>query len=106
MGGGVSIGAAAGFSAGADASAGIGFNAGISAGASLGAGAGAFAELHAGSAAPAAKYLAPGRLLAASSAPAITSGALFDVTGKAVAQHTSAFKAEVGTNRGLRFDEA
>ena len=106
VGGGVSIGAAAGFSAGASAGAGIGFGAGVSAGASLGAGTGAFAELHAGSAAPGAKYLAPGRLLAASSAPAITPGALFDITGKAVAQHTSAFKAEVGTNRGLRFDEA
>ena len=50
--------------------------------------------------------LAPERLLASTSAPAITPGALFDVTGKAVAQHTSAFKADVGTTGGLRFDEA
>jgi len=119
VGGGVTIGAAAGFSAGGGAGAGFGLgvsggvslggsaSAGFGGGASAGVGAnaGAFAGLHAAAGATGGKYLAPGRLLAASSAPAITSGALFDVTGKAVAQHTSAFKAEVGTNRGLRFDE-
>jgi len=117
VGGGISIGAAAGFSAGPGAgfgigvSAGAGLGGGLSAGfgggasAGVGAGAQAFAGLHAPAAAAGGKYLAPERLLAASSAPAITPGALFDVTGKAVAQHTSAFKAEVGANRGLRFDE-
>ena len=102
---------AAGFSAGAGAGAGVGFGlgagagAGASAGLSLGAGGGAFAGLHTATA-PGARYLAPERLLATSAAPAITPGALFDVTGKAVAQHTSAFKANVGANGGLRFDEA
>jgi len=110
VGGGVSIGAAAGFSAGASAGGGfglgVGAGAGASAGFSFGASAEAFSGLHPAAAAPGAKYLAPERLLASTSAPAITSGALFDVTGKAVAQQTSAFKADVGTNGGLRFDEA
>lgn len=95
VGGSVSIGAAAGFSAGAAASVGFG----------LGAGAGAFAGLHTATP-PGARHLAPERLLATSAAPAITPDALFDVTGKAVAQHTSAFKANVGANGSLRFDDA
>ncbi len=128
VGGKVSIGAAASFSAGASAGAGAG--AGIGVGLSLGAGAGggagagfsasfgagssagvaasagAFGGLHAGGAgASSGKFLAPQRLLAAASAPGIAPGALFDVTGKAIAQSSSTFKAEVGTSRGLRFDE-
>jgi hypothetical protein len=131
IGGSVSIGAAASFSAGASAGAGGGLSlgagagAGISLGAAAGAGAtagfsasfgasasagvtataGAFSGLHAGSSAGAGKYLAPQKLLATTSAPGVAPGALFDVTGRAIAQSASSFKAEVGATRGLRFDD-
>lgn len=127
IGGGVSIGAAAGFSAGAGANAGLGvdfgfggaasagvsggvgagFSGGFGAGASAGvsASAGAFRGLHTEAVASAGRYLAPQRLRATASAPGIAPGALFDVTGKAIAQSASTFKAEVGTRRGLRFDD-
>jgi hypothetical protein len=121
VGGGVSIGAAATFSAGASAnvglgasfgagagaSAGAGFSASFSAGASAGVSAstGAFAGLHTEATAVSGKYLETKRLLATASAPGVAPGALFDVTGKAIAQSSSTFKAEVGTSRGLRFDD-
>lgn len=114
IGGGVSIGAAASFSAGASASAdaGLSLGAATDVSASFGAGAsagvpataGAFSGLHTGSAASTGKYLAPQKLLATASAPGVAPGALFDVTGRAVAQSASSFKAEVGATRGLRFD--
>lgn len=133
VGGSVSIGAAASFSASASAGASLGadfglggsggagldLGAGAAAGASAGfsasfgasasagvsATAGAFGGLHAeAGAGSSGKYLAPQRLLAAASAPGVAPGALFDVTGKAIAQSSSTFKAEVGTSRGLRFD--
>lgn len=124
VGGGITIGAAAGFSAGAGAGGGFGvslgggagagasasagasvnFGAGASAGVS--AGAGAFNGLQAGAATAGGTLLTPQRLLAASSAPGIAPGALFDVTGKAIAQNASTFKAEVGTTPRLRFDES
>jgi hypothetical protein len=125
VGGGVSIGAAATFSAGASAGAGFGFGASIGGGAEAGAGAsagfsasfgggasagvsasaGAFGGLHAEAGASAGKYLEPQRLLANASAPGVAPGALFDVTGKAIAQSASAFKADVGATRGLTFDD-
>lgn len=125
VGGSVSIGAAASFSAGASANAGLGAGigfgasagagiglstgAGISIGAGISAGvsasAGAFSELHTESTAIAGKYLDTSRLLATASAPGVAPGALFDVTGKAIAQSSSTFKAEVGTTSGLRFDD-
>lgn len=122
VGGGVSIGAPAGFaSAGASAGIGvgigvggslgldasIGFGAGASAGVS--ASAGAFGGLHAsaGSAsATSSQFISPDRLLATTSAPGVAPGALFDVTGKAVAQSASTFKTDVGATRRLRFDES
>ncbi|MFT3870690.1 MAG: hypothetical protein QM715_19745 [Nibricoccus sp.] len=119
VGGGVSIGAAASFSAGASANAGLG--AGLGFGASAGAGvglstgagisagvsasAGAFSELHTEATAVGGKYLDASRLLATASAPGVAPGALFDVTGKAIAQSSSTFKAEVGATSGLRFDD-
>ena len=107
---GVSGGAGAGFGVslggGASASAGAGFSAsfGGSASAGVSASAGAFAGLQAGGDPTAGKYLAPQRLLATVSAPGIATGALFDVTGRAVAQSSSTFKADVGTGPGLQFD--
>lgn len=110
VGGGVTIGAAAGFSAGGSA----GFGAGVSAGAGAGlnvdlgaggaAGAGGFAGLRTPAGQAGANYLAPERLLATASAPAISSGALFDITGRVVAQPTSTPQADVGAGRSLRFD--
>jgi len=44
------------------------------------------------------------RLLAMASAPGIAPGAVFDVSGKAIAQKASAFKSNVGAAGGLRFD--
>lgn len=121
VGGGVSIGAAAGFSAAASASVSAGFGASASFGVSASAGfsasfgasasagvsatAGAFGGLHTGASASTGKYLAPQKLLATASAPGVAPGALFDVTGRAVAQSASSFKAEVGATRGLRFDD-
>lgn len=121
VGGGVSIGAAAGFSAsaGAGASAGLSldadFSAGVGAAAAVGFGAsasagvsataGAFAGLHAEAGSTAGRYFQPQRLRKNASAPGIAPGALFDVTGKAIAQSSSTFKADVGAGRTLRFDE-
>jgi hypothetical protein len=129
IGGGVTIGAAASFSAGASvgggAGAGIGINLGIGGGvgsrggagfsASFGSGSsagisassGAFNGLHASSSAgaTAGSALAPQRLFTAASAPAVAPGGQFDVTGKAIAQSASTFKADVGGARRLRFDE-
>jgi hypothetical protein len=122
VGGSVSIGAAATFSAGGGSgnaslsasfgggAAGLSADAGISFGATASAGvsatSGAFEGLHASASAGAGKYLAPQRLLASASAPGVAPGALFDVTGKAIAQSSSTLKAEVGaTSRGIRFDD-
>jgi hypothetical protein len=131
LGGGVSIGAAAGFSAGAGAGAGAGFGggagAGLGASASLGVGlsagigvsaggaasagvaasAGAFSGLHteAAAGAGAGKYFNPQKVFAEVSSPAVAPGAAFDVTGKAVAQAASGFKAEVGAPGRILFDE-
>lgn len=125
VGGGISIGAPAGFAAGASVGAGLsiggaggglnlglgvgggGFSASFGATASAGvpASAGAFGGLHSGSGAAGGKYLSPQRLLATASAPGVAPGAQFDVTGKAVAQRASAFKADVNASRRLRFDE-
>lgn len=119
IGGSVSIGAPAAFSSGASANIGLGFNLGgailagdsssFGGGASAGISAtgGAFGGLHAGASTGAggANFLAPARLLATASAPGIAPGALFDVTGRAIAQSASTFKADVGARRRLRFDE-
>jgi len=133
IGGGVTIGAAASFSAGVSAGAGggagagIGLNLGLGGGVGVGSGgsagfstsfgagssagvsasSGAFNGLHASSAAGAAagSALAPQRLFTAASAPTVAPGGLFDVTGKAIAQSASTFKADVGGARRLRFDE-
>lgn len=108
VGAGAGIGAGAAFGAGAGASAAAGFSAsfGGSASAGVSATAGAFSGIHTGSSAATGKYLAPQKLLATASAPGVAPGALFDVTGKAIAQSSSTLKAEVGTSRGLRFDES
>jgi hypothetical protein len=111
---GVSIGAAAAFSAGAGVGAGFGVAAGLGAGASLGGGAsagvavsgGAFAGLHtAAASAGAGKHFNPQKVFAEVSTPAVAPGAAFDVTGKAIAQTASGFKAQVGSTTKLRFDE-
>ncbi len=105
-----SAGAGAGLSlgggVGAAASAGFSASFGGSASAGVSASAGAFAGLQAGGDPAAGKYLAPQRLLATVSAPGVAPGALFDVTGRAVAQSSSTFKADVGTGPGLQFDES
>ena len=114
VGGGVSIGAAAGFSAGAGAGAGFGVSAGagvgvgVGAGVSLGGGVGAgaaFAGLQTGGAlsAGAGKNFAVARLMAGTSAPAVSAGAKFDVSGKASLAGGSSFKANV--SGGVQFDE-
>lgn len=117
--GGVSIGAAAGFSASAGAGAGLSLDAGLAAGvgadfsagfgasasAGVSATAGAFSGLHAEASSSAGKYLQPQRLLQSTSAAGVAPGALFDVTGKAIAQSASTFKTDVGAGRSLRFDE-
>jgi hypothetical protein len=117
IGGGVSIGAAASFSAGAGAGAGAGFGisagAGISAGVSIGAGAqasagvaasaGAFGGLHA-EAGTGGKYFDAQKIFAEVSAPAVASGAAFDVTGKATSKGGSGFKAEIGPGK-IQFDD-
>ena len=104
-----SAGAGAGISFGASAGAGasVGFSASFGGGASAGvsASAGAFGGLHTSTTSSGGKYLEPKRLLATASAPGVAPGALFDVTGKAIAQSSSTFKAEVGATRGLRFDD-
>ena len=107
IGGGVSIGAPVAFSSGAGASAALSLGVGAAASAGVSASAGAFGGLRAGTSSGAAsgKYLAPAKLLATASAPGIAPGALFDVTGRAIAQSASSFKADVGARRGLRFDE-
>lgn len=113
IGGSVSIGAPAGISVGASGGAGLSLGAGAGASVSFGASAsagvsasaGAFGGLHTTGQPSGGKYLAPGRLLATASAPAIAPGALFDVTGKVVAQSASTFKADVGAARRLRFDD-
>ena len=89
LGGGVSIGAAAGFSAGVAASA------------------GAFSGLHteAAAGAGAGKYFNPEKVFAEVSSPAVAPGAAFDVTGKAIAQTASGFKAEVGAPGRIHFDD-
>ncbi len=126
VGGGVSIGAAAGvsagagigggFSAGAGLSAGIsaGVGAGVSLGISAGAGVGvsaggtvgaAFAGLQTGGGASAglgAKF-DPGKILEATSTPAVSVGGEFDVGGKASLASGASFKADV--SGGVRFDE-
>lgn len=94
-----------GGSVGASATAGFSASFGASASAGVSASAGAFAGLQAGSDPNAGKYLAPQRLLATVSAPGVASGALFDVTGRAVAQSSSTFKADVGTGPTLQFDQ-
>ncbi len=126
-GAGVSIGAAASFSAGASASAGFGasfgasagggasFGAGASAGfsadfgagasAGLSASAGAFSGLHAGGSASSSATIKTEKLFATASTPGVAPGALFDVTGRAVAQSSSTFKTEVGATQTLRFDD-
>ena len=129
VGGGVTIGAAASFSAAASAGAGGGAGIGLSLGGGIGGGsgsgagfsasfgagssagvsasAGAFQGLHqsASAGATAGAKLAPQRLFTAASAPAVAPGGQFDVTGKAIAQSASTFKADVGGTRRLRFDE-
>ena len=90
VGGGISIGAAAGFSAGAGGGAGIGIG-------------GAFAGLHVGGSVGAGGSFDPGKLLAATTTPAVSAGASFDVSGKASLSGGAAFKADV--SGGVRFDE-
>lgn len=96
LGGGISAGAGAGFSTsiGATSSAGIS------------ASAGAFSGLHTESSASGGKYFKTEKLLASASAPGISPNAQFDVTGRAIAQSTSSFKADVGGGKTLRFDES
>ncbi len=121
VGGGVTIGAAAGFSVGGANGAGGGISLGAGAGASVGfsasfggaasagvaASAGAFAGLHteASAAATAGKYFNPEKILSDLSAPAVSPSAAFDVTGKAVLPGSSGFKAEVGNTGRIQFDQ-
>ncbi len=127
VGGGVSIGAAATFSAGA--SAGFGLDASLGAGLSVGGGVslgasasagfstsvgatssagltatgGAFGGLRASATLP-VQPLKTDKLFAAASAPGVSPHALFDVTGRAIAQSSSTFKTDVGAGPTLRFD--
>jgi len=105
---GLSLGAGAGLGLGAGAGASEGFSAsfGGSASASVSATEGAFAGLHSAGGTGEGRYFEAQRLFAGASAPGVGAGAVFDVTGRAVAQTVSSFKAEVGASRGLRFDEA
>lgn len=97
--GGVSIGAPSAFSVGPAAGASVGFQVGAAPGGAD------FSGLQVSSA-PRDPTFAPERLLAATSAPGIAPGALFDVTGRAVAQNASTFKADVGATPRVRFDES
>lgn len=114
LGGSITIGAAASFSAAATAGLGLGLdpspalaiNLGGTASAGIAASAGAFAGLHLESPTPTGKYFRPDKLLAATSTPGLSPNAQFDVTGRAVAQSSSGFKADVGTDKPLRFDES
>lgn len=122
VGGGIVIGAAAGFSAGAGAgfglgagaSAGLSAGAGATAGANLGvslgggadAGAGAsFAELRSGATASSGtgNRFRVDALVPVAGVPALAAGAEFDVNGKAIVAAGSSFKADV--TGGVRFDE-
>jgi hypothetical protein len=63
--------------------------------------------LHTGVAAGAGagKYFNAQKVFAEVSSPAVAPGAAFDVTGKAIAQTASGFKAEVGAPGRIHFDE-
>lgn len=108
-GAGIGIGAGAGISLGGGVSAGAGFSTSIGATSSAGisASAGAFSGLHTEStSASSGKYFKTEKLLATASAPGISPNAQFDVAGRAIAQSTSSFKADVGSSKTLRFDES
>ncbi len=110
-GAGIGVGAGAGISLGGDLSAGAsaGFSTSIGATSSAGisASAGAFSGLHTEStSASSGKYFKTEKLLATASAPGISANAQFDVTGRAIAQSSSSFKADVGGTKTLRFDES
>jgi hypothetical protein len=103
---GLGLGVAAGVGVGAGVSGGFAAGFGGSASASVSATDGAFAGLHTSGGPGAARYFEAERLFAGASAPGVGTGAVFDVTGRAVAQAVSSFQADVGTGRGLRFDES
>jgi hypothetical protein len=112
LGAGIGVGIGGGVGAGANAGVGLGVSAGVGVGAGFGgassagvsASAGAFGGIRAASDSAGGKYVETQRLLAQASAPGIASGAVFDVSGKAIAQKASTFKAEVGATSGMRFD--
>jgi hypothetical protein len=101
-----STGASAGIGAGFSAGASVGFSAGVGASASAGlsVSAGAFSGLQTGSSLS-APPIKTEKLFAAASTSGVAPGALFDVTGRAVAQSSSTFKTDVGATHTLRFDD-
>jgi len=97
-GAGFGAGASAGFSVGASASAGGQTSAGI------GASAGAFSSLRTDRSSDAGRYFDPARIVAGAAASATFPGAVFDVTGRALGQGDSSFKADVGATKTITFD--
>ncbi len=92
-------------SAGAGLSAGFSTSIGATSSAGISATAGAFSGLHTESTSVSAgKYFKTEKLLATASAPGISANAQFDVTGRAIAQSSSTFKANVGSS--IQFDES
>ncbi len=102
----LSVGASAGFSAGANAgfSGGVAGSVGGSASAGVSATNGAFAGLRTDISSTSGKYFNPAKAIANVSAPAASSDAVFDVTGRALAPGPSSFSADVGASGTLRFD--
>jgi hypothetical protein len=107
---GVSIGASAGAgvsfgaSAGAGASAGVSASLGGQASAGVSATGGAFGGLSTVAAPSAGRYFDPTQIPTGAAASAVSSGAVFDVTGRALADGGSGFQADVGATSTITFD--